>query len=45
MNNLKAPIVVFVIGTIASFYFGEPGAIVFVAAFAYCGYMINKAGN
>lgn len=45
MNNLKAPIAVFVIGTIASLYFGEPGAIVLIAVLSYLGYKINKAGN
>ena len=45
MKNLKAPLAVLLIGTIASFYFGEPGAIVLVALLALMGYGINKAGN
>lgn len=45
MNNLKAPLAVFVVGTIASFVFGEPAAIVLVAVVALMGYGINKAGN
>jgi hypothetical protein len=45
MNNLKAPLLVFALGTIASIHFGEPGAIVLVAIIASLGYYLNKAGN
>lgn len=45
MKNLKAPLAVLIVGSIASIYFGEPGAIVLVAVLASLGYMINKADN
>jgi hypothetical protein len=45
MKNLKAPLAVLIVGSIASIHFGEPGAIVLVAVLASLGYMINKADN
>lgn len=45
MNNLKAPLAVLTLGTIASLAFGEPAAIVLVAVIALIGYSLNKAGN
>lgn len=45
MDNLKAPLAVFAIGTLLAIIGGELGAIVLVAVIALLGYGINKAGN
>lgn len=45
MNNLKAPIAVFLGGVAAAILVGELGLALLTTAIALMGYGINKAGN
>lgn len=45
LSNLKAPVAVFIVGTVGALLAGAPEAIVLVVVLSALGYHINKEGN